>query len=105
MVVQDEAAASGKARLTVSIDANLVEAANAAVHEGRARSVSAWVNRALQCEAERDRRQRALRDVIADYEVEFGVITDDEMRRVRQADERAAEIVRRRVEKRQRALS
>lgn len=98
-------AAGGKTRLTVSIDAELDEAANAAVQEGRARSISAWVNRALQSEAERDRPQQALREVIADYEAEFGVITDEEMLAQREADDRAAEMVRRRVEKRRRAAS
>ena len=40
--------------------------------EGRAESVSGWVNAALADLAARDRRRRVLGEVVAAYEAEFG---------------------------------
>jgi hypothetical protein len=67
---------TGKRRLSVTVDAELVEASQAAVAVGSAESVSAWVN--------------ALDEFLAGYEAEHGEITDDEMAAaVRRARERA----------------
>jgi Arc/MetJ-type ribon-helix-helix transcriptional regulator len=70
---------TAKSRLSVTIDADLIEAGQAAVAAGEAESVSAWVNEALRLKAEQDRRLRALDQFIAAYEAEHGEITDEEM--------------------------
>src|SRR5579859_6364013 len=69
-----------KVRLSASVDADLVAAAEAAVARGRLESVSAWVNEALRAKAEHDRRLEALGAFVAAYEREHGEITPDEMR-------------------------
>ena len=79
-----------KGRLSASVDAELMAAAQQAVTEGRAESVSAWVNDALRLKADHDRRLQALDDFFAAYEAEHGEITEDEMRdAARRARERA----------------
>jgi hypothetical protein len=76
-----------KVRLSASVDADLVAAAEAAVSAGRSGSVSAWVNDALQLKREHDQRVAALAAFVAAYEAEYGEITPDEiqaaMRRAR----------------------
>ena len=47
-----------KERMTVTVDAELVEAGNRAVKAGRAPSLSSWVNDAL---GEREAREQRLR--------------------------------------------
>jgi hypothetical protein len=69
-----------KVRLSASVDADLVAAAEAAVARGRLESVSAWVNEALRSKAEHDRRLEALGSFISSYEAEQGEITQSEMR-------------------------
>jgi Arc/MetJ-type ribon-helix-helix transcriptional regulator len=81
---------TAKSRLSVTVDADLIEASQAAVAAGEAESVSAWVNDALRLKADHDRRLRALDDFIAAYEAEHGEITDEEMEAsVRSMRERA----------------
>ena len=70
---------TGKERLSASVDADLVAVAQAAVAQGRAESVSAWVNDALRLKADRDQRLAALDDYIASYEAEHGEISGQEM--------------------------
>jgi hypothetical protein len=77
---------STKQRLSASVDAAVLAAAQAAVSEGRATNVSAWVNDALHRQAEHDGRMRALDAFLQGYEAKHGVITDDE---IRQATRRA----------------
>ena len=55
-------------RLSATVEAELLAAGRAAVAEGRAESVSAWVNDALRLKADHDRRLRALDDFLAAYE-------------------------------------
>jgi hypothetical protein len=60
------------------------------VDEGRATSISAWVNDALRLKAEHDRRMQALGSFLATYEAEHGVITEAEIdEAVRRARSRA----------------
>lgn len=81
---------STKQRLSASVDAELIAAAQQAVTEGRTESLSAWVNDALRLKAGHDRRLQALDDFLAAYEAEHGQITEDEMRdAARRARERA----------------
>lgn len=83
-----------KTRLTVTVDAELVTAGNAAVEAGAADSLSAWVNEALAVRAARDRRLAAMSDAIAAYEAEFGEITMAELTAQHRADRAAATVVR-----------
>jgi hypothetical protein len=71
---------STKQRLSASVDALALAAAQAAVAEGRMSNVSAWVNAALLRQAEHDRRLRALDAFLSAYEAEHGLISEEEMR-------------------------
>ncbi|HVU04669.1 MAG TPA: hypothetical protein VHE30_23100, partial [Polyangiaceae bacterium] len=68
----------------------LVSAANRAVREGRADSVSGWVSGALAERAERERRLAAMADAVRAYEAEFGVISEAEIAAQELADRRGA---------------
>lgn len=82
-----------KQRLSASVDADLIEAAENAVAGGRYESVSAWVNEALRQKLDHERRLEALSTFIADYEAAHGKITDDDMRlAARRARERAVSV-------------
>ncbi len=81
-------------RITVTVDAEWIAAGAAAVAEGRADSVSAWVSQAMAEKAANDRRLHFARLAIADYEAEFGVITDEEMAEQERADRQSAAEVR-----------
>ncbi len=70
---------SPKERLSASVDADLVAVAQEAVAQGRAESVSAWVNEALRLKVAHDRRLRALDEFVAAFEAEHGEITEAEM--------------------------
>ena len=70
---------TAKARLSATVDADLIAASQAAVAAGEAESLSAWVNDALRLKIEHDRRLRGIDDYIAAYEAEHGKITDEEM--------------------------
>jgi len=70
----------GKQRLSASVDGDLMQAGHDAVAEGRAESISAWVNDALRLKADHDQRMRALDDFLAAYEAEHGEITKEEIR-------------------------
>lgn len=85
---------SGKRRVTVTVDPDLVDAANRAVAGGAADSLSAWVNTAMADRARRDEQLAQLQTAIADYEAEFGEITTEEMAAQRRADRAEARVVR-----------
>lgn len=70
---------SEKRRLSVSVDADLVEAGQATVSAGDADSLSGWVNLALRRQVEHDRRLRGIDEFIRSFEAEQGEITDAEM--------------------------
>ena len=69
-----------KERLSASVDADLVAVAQEAVAQGRAESVSAFVNEALRLKVAHDQRLRALDEFVAAFEAEHGEITETEMR-------------------------
>jgi hypothetical protein len=69
-----------KLRLSASVDADLVEAAEAAVASGRADTLSAWISDAIRLKIEHERRLVALAAFIAEYEAEHGAITEAEVR-------------------------
>ena len=56
-----------KQRLSATVDADVMQAAEAAVREGRAANVSAWVNEAMRRHMEHDRRMQALDEFIARF--------------------------------------
>lgn len=66
--------------MSATVEADLLEAGRAAVTDGRAESLSAWVNAALRRQADHDRRMKALDAFLDAYETEHGAITEDEMR-------------------------
>jgi len=82
-----------KERLTVTVDHAVVRAAKTAVARGHAPSLSGWVNVALAERVAKERRLRAMGDVIAAYEAEFGEISSEELDTQRRADRRAAVVV------------
>lgn len=86
-----------KRRLSASVDAELLRAAQLAVDEGRAASVSAWVNDALRLKSEHDRRMRSLDAFLAAYEAEHGVITDAEIDQATRRARTEATVVRHRA--------
>lgn len=83
-----------KERLTVTIDSELIEAANKAVSEGRAESLSGWVNLALSERAAKERRLRALAEAVEAFEGEFGEINAAELAFQERADRKNAYVVR-----------
>jgi len=69
-----------KERLSASVDADLLAAAQAAVAQGRCANVSAWVNEALRRHRDHELRLSAMDAFLDQFEREHGVITEDEMR-------------------------
>jgi len=94
-----------KSRVTLTLDAHLLAAANAAVAAGRATSVSQWVNTAAAAHVENERRLVALDEAIRMYEAQFGEITDEEVAAQREADRREAAANRARFMRRKAAAS
>ena len=70
---------SAKKRLSVSVDAELVTAAEIAVKRGVAPTLSAYVSSALRARLDEDRRLHAARAAVAEYEAEHGEITEHDM--------------------------
>jgi hypothetical protein len=83
-----------KARLTVTVDRELVRAGNRSVAAGEADSLSGWVNLALTERVKREQRLRAMADAVAAYEAEFGEITAEEIALQERRDSRSAVVVR-----------
>ena len=83
-----------KRRVTITVDADIVEEATRAVEEGRAASVSAWIGEAMVARQADDRRLEALGELIAEYEAVQGAITDEELAQQAQADRDSAALVR-----------
>ena len=79
MVVDYHQLMNPKGRLSASVDAELLRAAEVAVASGRSASVSSWVNDALRLKLEQDRRLTALDQFVRAYEAEHGEITPLEM--------------------------
>jgi hypothetical protein len=83
-----------KHRLSASVDATVLVAAQTAVSDGRAANVSAWVNQALHRQAEHDARMRALDEFLSAYESAHGAITEDEIRGATRRARARAHVVR-----------
>ena len=83
----------------MTLDPDLVRAGHEAVAEGRADSLSSWINAALVERAATDRRLRALAQAVAEYEAAFGAISDVELAVQDRADRGGARVVRAGVRK------
>lgn len=83
-----------KERLTVTVDRDLIEEADQAVREGRAHSMSGYVNAALAEYSAKQRRLQALDEAIKAYEAEFGEITPEEVEEQQRLDRANAVVVR-----------
>lgn len=70
----------GKLRLSATVDADLVQAAERAVRRGQAATVSAWLNDAMRLKLEHERRLDALSAFIAAHEARQGTISPEEIR-------------------------
>ena len=82
-----------KQRLSASVDADLIQAAERAVAQGLSGSVSAWVNDALRLKLAHERRLEALAAFVSAYEADHGEITPEEMRlAARRARQRAVTV-------------
>lgn len=80
--------------MTVTVDPELVEAANRAVAEGEAESLSGWVSAALVDKVAKDRKLAGLQKAVEAYEAEFGEITPEELAAQARTDREGAVIVR-----------
>ena len=89
-----------KQRLSASVDADLIAAAESAASRGHAKNVSAWVNDALRLKVEHDRRLAALASFIAAFEAEHGAISPDEIAAATRRARTRAVVVRGRAGKR-----
>lgn len=69
-----------KIRLSATVDADLIQAAEQAVRRGQASTVSAWLNDAMRLKLEHERRLKALAEFVAGYEAEHGEITPADIR-------------------------
>ena len=93
-----------KLRLSASVDAELIDAAEKAAARGEVANVSAWVNDAMKLKLEHDRGLAELAAVIADFEAEYGDITAEDMEKaVRTARAGAVSVRGSRAGERQRA--
>ena len=89
-----------KERITISVDPDLIAAGAAAVADGSAESMSAWVNEAMAEKAAKESRLAALGRFIAEFETIHGDLSEDEMVEQRRDDEAALEVSRSRIAKR-----
>ncbi len=82
-----------KRRLSVSVDAELVDAAEQAVKRGEAPTLSAYVSDGLKLKLESDQRLRAMDNFLADYERDHGKITEEDVAEsVRELQSRAIHV-------------
>ena len=94
VVAKYDKSMKGRDRLSASVDPQLLAAGHAAVAEGRAQSLSAWVNDALKLKADHDRRMAALDAFVAAFEAEHGQITEDEIAEATRRTRARATVVR-----------
>jgi hypothetical protein len=81
---------AAKRRLSASVDAELLAAAETAARRGEVANVSGWVNDAMRLKVEHDHGLAALAGLIAEFEAEHGEITEAEIeKQVRAARSRA----------------
>ena len=84
----------GKQRLSATVDADLLAAAERAAASGEAKTISAWVNDALRLKLEHDLRLEALASFVAEAEAREGEITQAEIVKATRATAARAIVVR-----------
>jgi len=85
---------TNRERLSATVEADMLAAGRAEVAQGRAESLSAWVNDALRRQVEHDRRMKALDDFLDRYEADHGEITEEEIRGATRRTRESALVVR-----------
>ena len=85
---------TNRERLSATVEADMLAAGRAEVAQGRAESLSAWVNDALRRQVEHDRRMKALDDFLDRYETDHGEITEEEIREATRRTRERAVVVR-----------
>ncbi|MDQ3423624.1 MAG: hypothetical protein M3510_09630 [Actinomycetota bacterium] len=85
---------TNRERLSATVAADMLAAGRAEVAQGRAESLSAWVNDALRRQVEHDRRMKALDDFLDRYEADHGEITEEEIREATRRTRERALVVR-----------
>jgi hypothetical protein len=88
---------NSKRRLSASIDGDLLNAAEDAVRRGTAASVSAWVNEAFRRQLEHERKMAAMSEFLAEFEAEFGEISNAEIDVASKRARSTATVVRSRI--------
>ena len=83
-----------KQRVTISIELDLLEEAQAAVSNGQCRSLSQWIGEAVAEQLDKERRLALMAEMIAEYEAEHGVITEEDMEEQIRRDKEAAAAIR-----------
>ncbi|HET8567412.1 MAG TPA: hypothetical protein VFM93_00310 [Candidatus Limnocylindria bacterium] len=94
-----------RARLSATVDSDVLAAARHAVREGGADSLSRWVNDALARQVEHDRRMRALDEFVRAYEEAHGEITTREILEATRRTRARAEVIRPRAARRRRGVA
>ena len=89
-----------KERITVSVEVDLLNHAQSAVQAGVCRSLSEWIGQAMAEQMAKDERLAALDELLAEFEAEYGPITDEEIAEQRQRDRDASAALRQEGERR-----
>lgn len=79
-----------KERVTITVEVDLLNHAKSAVETGVCRSVSEWICEAMAEQMAKDARLAAMDELIADFEAEYGPITDEEIAEQVQLDRDAS---------------
>ena len=83
-----------KERVTITVEIDLLNHAKSAVQSGACRSVSEWIGQAMAEQLAKDARLVALDELIAEFEAEYGPITDEEIAEQRERDLEASAALR-----------
>lgn len=85
---------TGRARISATVEADLLAAAREAVAAGHAESLSSWINSAIRRQIDHERRLRELQALIASYEEVHGEISDEEILAAKRSTGTRAVVVR-----------
>jgi len=89
-----------KERVTITVEVDLLNHVKTTVQSGICRSVSEWIGKAIEEQLAKDARLGALDELIAEFEAEGGLFTDEEIAEQRKRDRQASAALRREGEKR-----
>lgn len=94
LISKYDSSMSKKGRITITLDREIIEAANAEVAAGRADSLSAWIGRALAEQLDLEIRLAAMDEVLAEYQAKHGAFTPEETAERERRDRRNAIVIR-----------